>query len=1178
MAFNFDLTTPTEEEDGVRLGGIDFSQQEEGEQLGFNKFDKNSGTTLGFDLAEDAEEPLGTLNFSLDSDEQLGNSSYSSSAAATPAEPPVQLTSLGEDYSIGNLAKHDGIAQLASSVLEDRGEGKKKEGETNEELIERYISHMRYVEHNTMDVMQEVDYVKDLSEPKKQKYTIMKGIYEQMPNFAEEGGGNALSGTLDIVGAYLTDPVLLAGLVLGVGTGGASAAAAIAARQSGKAVLSRAVMGHMLKGNIGRITASTTLEGLGGAMHESQRQELDIEIGRLKEKDWGSVALVGGLSAGLSLVGAGVGAAVTVGKKATGIATNAERTLARLAAAKQGDDVAIAAGKEARGAGIDPITGAPLVTFDKEAAERIRDALSMPTAELSPQVNRDIMQSTIAVAENLMELLPSKYFRQTIDGQKEKMADTVLRIVSQASEINDDVFEQALRRTGLEPAEFVQVSRLGIHESGAAMQLYSTMAKKIELMAGNNPELKAKLAKLYGKDNEIGTARGTFWGFLKRLDRESRALMVTQVATTARNVISAAGAVTFGAAAKLVEGTMVHSYNSIAGALSGNAARIPFKTGMMQTLDEATGAFRAIMGHRESMDLAKMMLKDNSRLSQTLFRSLQETGNETLTKTTRFMNGLNMMQDQVIRSGVFTDSVNRQMKKLDLNMYDYIANNKPIPTQVLTKATDDALEATFALMPHKGTVLRTFVDAAESIPFATTFVFPFARFMADAMAFQYKYSPANFLNAAGAFRSGKAISKKAGKKFAEAEEKRLQSTLAPLTKDKSRLKYEAKNLKREGQELSNIGSRAMQDSADRVAKGVVGSGLLYAAVLYRNDNQDIAWNTVANKNQPDQPIDIRAVFPMAPYLAVADLMVKWNNNELQGVDSAAQLLEGLTGTMLRPMGLMDSVNDLIETITEVTSEGEATGDVVTKEKLGKIMGNWAGSIMGRPLTSSQIFRDIYAAFDDSEAIVRETRMVDGEGMGGVFVHTFLNHIKSKIPVWQKDLPEYRSPTTGGTVRRQSAVMAQFTGVKYMPKQNEVEKELVNLGLASYKLTPRTGNKQADYLAKKHMAVYANTIIQYQMASPLYKSLSKTDKRTTIENRFIEIRKMALEVAKGEAMMMAFRQGKSYSVFDEGKWAKTPKRARELADEYFRNYYGRSVSELGVYAAGSKIGIALKKGM
>jgi hypothetical protein len=72
--------------------------------------------------------------------------------------------------------------------------------------------------------------------------------------------------------------------------------------------------------------------------------------------------------------------------------------------------------------------------------------------------------------------------------------------------------------------------------------------------------------------------------------------------------------------------------------------------------------------------------------------------------------------------------------------------------------------------------------------------------------------------------------------------------------------------------------------------------------------------------------------------------------------------------------------------------------------------------------------------------------------------------------------------------------------------------------------------------------------------------------------------MALEVAKGEAMMMAFRQGKSYSVFDEGKWAKTPKRARELADEYFRNYYGRSVSELGVYAAGSKIGIALKKGM
>ena len=62
------------------------------------------------------------------------------------------------------------------------------------------------------------------------------------------------------------------------------------------------------------------------------------------------------------------------------------------------------------------------------------------------------------------------------------------------------------------------------------------------------------------------------------------------------------------------------------------------------------------------------------------------------------------------------------------------------------------------------------------------------------------------------------------------------------------------------------------------------------------------------------------------------------------------------------------------------------------------------------------------------------------------------------------------------------------------------------------------------------------------------------------------------------MMIAFREGKKYSVFDQGKWSRTPKKARELADEYFRIHYGKSVSELGLFAAGAKIGRALKEGM
>ena len=102
-------------------------------------------------------------------------------------------------------------------------------------------------------------------------------------------------------------------------------------------------------------------------------------------------------------------------------------------------------------------------------------------------------------------------------------------------------------------------------------------------------------------------------------------------------------------------------------------------------------------------------------------------------------------------------------------------------------------------------------------------------------------------------------------------------------------------------------------------------------------------------------------------------------------------------------------------------------------------------------------------------------MVKGDGFGEVAANSFMNHLKSKVPVWQKELPEYRSPTTGGTVRRQSAAMAQFSGIKYMPTLTEIETELASKGIESYTIVPKTGNKQADYYAKKSMPVYTEHV-------------------------------------------------------------------------------------------------------
>ena len=1078
------------------------------------------------------------------------------------------LTSLGEDYSVSNIAKHSGLIQTMDSYLTKRigKDGMRKKGETDEEVVERFLTHMRFVEGNTIDTMQEVDFLKDerTTQQTKDNFNILYTMYQEMPSFASEGGGNFWSGASDVLTAAVFDPATVVGLGLG---GPIGSVATQAVKQAGKGATTRAILATALKGNLGKITAMTSVEGLLGAMSESQRQEMEVEVGMMASKDWKTIGTAGALGGVGSLIGFPLGiSAAKKGLATAGLRSGdqrlADRINSRVTRAGRNNETA----EEA--ANFDPINGG---TFDREGAERIRDALSMPDSPFNPQIMSDITRVTTTAVGNLMKDMPEKYFLEP----DEKVADAVKRILSNSSEIDEDVLERALNKTGLNMEEFSQLERLTVSDAGKTLQHYSALKQQIDKMAGNNPALKKKLKEIYGKGDETRSAFGTFTGWVKRLDRESRAMMVSQIATTARNVLSAGAYLTFGAASKAVESTIYHAAKGISATVGGQASITGTKKGLLQIGEDAFSTLGQIVTPKQNKALADMLLKDNSRLSTVLFRTMQETGDQDLSRVTRWMNGLNMAQDQVIRSGVFTDSVNQQMKKLDLDMYDYIANNKPIPIDILKSATDDALDATFAKMPEKG-LARKFVDFVESMPLVPvigTHQFPFARFMADAMLFQYKYSPLNFLNAASVGAQGAAKSTKARKALASGkldafkDPKALKAIADGTITEEAAIKA-TKDARLAAEASVRSGGRNMEEAVERVSKGAIGSAALYAAYLYRDENQGSAWYNMTDTGENNKPVDIRAVFPLAPYLAVADLLVKWRNGDLDNAEPAGQLLAGITGSQLRPSRVQDFVGDLFETLTD------ADADTVTGEKVGAILGDWAGSIAGRPFTAAQIGRDIYAAFDDSEAIIRETRMVKGDGFGEVTANSFMNHLKSKVPVWQKELPEYRSPTTGGTVRRQSAAMAQFSGIKYMPTLTEIETELASKGIESYTILPKTGNKQADYYAKKSMPVYVDMLLGSTIASPWYKSQTKFKQKLIIDGQINEAKKLAKLIGEGEASMDAMRKGEGYTVYDKGKWAKTPREARKLANEYYMNNYGKTVEELGAYAAGAKIGRAL----
>ena len=1056
--------------------------------------------------------------------------------------------SLGDDYSVKNLAEHSGFVSMADRYLDRRYGSSRERGETNEDVIEEYLTHYRYMSNNTLDLMQEVDFLRGADKQTKDNFQILHTIYQDTPNFMSEGGGSLISGVGDVVGSVLTDPATVVGLGFG---GPIGSILAQAAKQVGKGATTRMILKTALKGNLKKIGGMTSIEGLLGGMHEAQRQELMIEAKGYGEKDIGKIATSAALTGGLSLVGyplAARGLANTVGKRIP------HARLDRIDAMRNSSgEPPTPKTRESLLADLKP---SELGTFDPEVAIALRNKIDPPgegqlldkkvTVPLIKMTNR-VAISMISQMRQSLDPVQAKLFQKQMipDGKggtrMERNSDLIFRALNTAEVIDDEVVTRAIKKQGMSVEDFALLHRLTAREAAQTLVAFRGMGKKFEEMAGVDPDLAKRLEAVYGKPDDARGAVATIYDLLRRADRETRAMMVTQVATTARNVLSGAAYLSFGSAAKLLEGTIYGVGKSIQAVATGKASIQGTKSTGAQIVHDAASTVMSVLNTKDSQALANSMLQHTPNLHGTLFRSLQETGNETLSNFTRSMNGLNMAQDTILRSGVFTDSVNMRMKKVGLDMEEYIAKNKDIPMQILKAAIDDSLEATFARMPSSP-FLKAIVQGVERAPFLPiigTFTFPFARFTADALAFQATYSPLNFFSAAGAgYRATRNVIK--AKKMGDGEAKTALMRTAKLQGE---------------------------DVVTRISQGAVGSSMLYGAIKYREENPNIKWYEVMHEGKP---VDIRAIFPMSPYLAIADIIHNLHNKAPDEV--FGQILEGTTGSQLKSGSVQGAVGDLFEALRDLDSVD------VSSERVGEMFGNWTGAITGRVLTPLSVVRDAAAVFDSSEAIQRSTRIAVGEDGTDKFLSAFSNNLKSKLPILQKDLPEYQSPTKKGRVYRQSPFATQLTGIKPSEQRSRVETELAKQGMETYKLFPTTGNKEADYLVNKHAPDYVNTILGSIISTPWYMGLPQSSQKIVLKKRLQEVRKVVKGLAEGEGYMQSFKAGKKFSVFDKAKWSKLPNTQKRLAEEYFKRYYGSSVAQLGAYQAAITIGRALEKAL
>jgi hypothetical protein len=172
-----------------------------------------------------------------------------------------------------------------------------KEGQTfsgPEEAIEEFFSDRAWSNLNTMYVLGEAHESFTNNDIQNSRLARLQNVYEQMPNFYEEGG-RGWEGFKQNAAATLLDPVNL----LGFGFGGMGAkAAAKGAVALGKPAFRAGLLGGIRRGAASEFVVGGLVEGV----HSGATQARDMQLGLQDEFSTMNLAMSAGLGAGAGLV------------------------------------------------------------------------------------------------------------------------------------------------------------------------------------------------------------------------------------------------------------------------------------------------------------------------------------------------------------------------------------------------------------------------------------------------------------------------------------------------------------------------------------------------------------------------------------------------------------------------------------------------------------------------------------------------------------------------------------------------------------------------------------------------------------------------------------------------------------------------------------------------------------
>jgi len=439
-----------------------------------------------------------------------------------------------------------------------------EKGQTDEDFVKKYMATMRDVEFNTFTgALPELNRIRNAQGKDAETLGLGRELYKQTRSVFQPGGqgygsADALVPYWNAMTSIATDPLNYVGFVGGkIGGQVVKLTAAQEAAQLALGAASKGKLASILTPTKGKVVAGVAgLEAASGVGQSVVSQRLDQEVAKSIGKDEEELSVtqmaVSGILSGI-FGGAEAKAAVTKFGK-----TGKEQLAEKLKKSKEKTPTdPTAPPTKVETALLSPVDeNMDLLAeeFMKQEGAKVLDQISPAAALVEPAIRRDLSQRAIRVAMNVIENDPTYKVKA---GQKTSTAIAEVFSAMDQGLIDDTLLEQAIRKEGLSPEQFAQANRVTVTQAAQIMQQYSTASKALNRLRQIDPDVAKQVDALYGKPDEYTSTLGYLGGAFNRLERESKALIVSGIGTTVRNVMGSGIGLTFNSAASVIEGSLM---------------------------------------------------------------------------------------------------------------------------------------------------------------------------------------------------------------------------------------------------------------------------------------------------------------------------------------------------------------------------------------------------------------------------------------------------------------------------------------------------------------------------------------------------------------------------------------------------------------------------------------------